>query len=461
MPELLSLIDARVPSCTCGGSRYRVTTYWLFMVSVLYWPRSWLGAQGSGEGKVKTMEIQRLEVERYKVYQDANELRLRPLTILVGGNNSGKSTLSRTMPLLAGGFLVDRPDEAPMPLESFGLKYGDSFEDLITDRAVHGNVKLVVTFKEMSLSFKIQNVFSQGEPQQVIQSWAAKTSAGQSCCLERQRLDKEDYEVRSDGSSDQDQRVVEVRWLGLRPRFDGAMPWLADALGELSSWARGIRYLCSPRELIGSPFTAPTRVPATIGATGRDTPLMLASSDSLLHQVEQWYRRAFEVRLDIWRPSGGPCSLRVKSGAESPWVGIERAGQGLSQVLPVVLHCISAKDAGPGVDIVEHPEAELHPQAHSEIADLILDHLPGPQRPLIVETHSEVLLLRVRRRIAEGKIDPDQVGIFWVENEEGRYATLRQIELTPDGEVKGWPEGVFLEDYEEIIAIRRAARGRS
>ncbi len=409
------------------------------------------------------MEIQRLTVERYKVYQDNNEVELRPLTILVGGNSSGKSTLSRAVPLLAGGFLVDRPDEEPLPLESFGLRYGDSFEDLITDRAVHGNVKLAAAFKGRELEIEIQNVVSQREPpRQVVQSWAAKALGGQSCQLKRQHLDRDLYQETStggDGSSEQ--REVEVHWLGLRPRFDSAEPWLTDALVELSSWARGIRYLCSPRELIGSPFTAPTRVPATIGASGRDTPLMLAASESLVHQVDRWFLKAFGVRVDIWRPSGGPCALRVKFGADSPWVATEQAGQGLSQVLPVVLHCISAKDAGPGVDIVEHPEAELHPQAHSEIADLILDHLPGPQRPVIVETHSEVLLLRVRRRIAEGKIDADQVRVYWVGIEKGGYAKLRPVELTSGGEVEGWPEGVFLEDYDEIIAIRRAARDRA
>ena len=147
---------------------------------------------------------------------------------------------------------------------------------------------------------------------------------------------------------------------------------------------------------------------------------------------------------------GGPaCAANVR---------LVQSGQGLSHVLPVVVTALTARAAGPGVDIIEHPEAELHPAAHADIAELLLDNLAGPARPLVVETHSEMVLLRARRWIAEGRLPAENVLVYWVHTDPGRGSILQKIRISESGEMDSWPDGVFIEDYEEILAIRRAAR---
>ena len=166
------------------------------------------------------------------------------------------------------------------------------------------------------------------------------------------------------------------------------------------------------------------------------------------------------MRVEV-RQQGDISLVEVREEGARTSVAISQAGQGLSQVLPVAVQCITAHEQGPGVDIIEHPEAELHPSAHASIADLLIDHLPGRVRPAIIETHSEVLLLRIRHRVAQGRLDPEDVMIYWVyRDEEIGSAALRPVKITPAGEVTDWPEGVFLENYEEVVAIRQAARQR-
>ena len=140
---------------------------------------------------------------------------------------------------------------------------------------------------------------------------------------------------------------------------------------------------------------------------------------------------------------------------------IEQAGRGLSHVLPVVVTALSARRAGRGIDVIEHPEAELHPAAHADIAELLLENLAGPARPLIVETHSEMILLRARRWVAEGRLPAGHVLVYWAHTEPGRGSMLEKIGIRENGEMETWPDGVFIEDYEEILAIRRAARRRA
>lgn len=91
-------------------------------------------------GACMAWRITSLTVERYKLYERACTLELRPLTLLIGSNNAGKSALARALPLVLGALARGVADEQVLPLESFGLTHGRSFEDLITDRAVHGHI---------------------------------------------------------------------------------------------------------------------------------------------------------------------------------------------------------------------------------------------------------------------------------------------------------------------------------
>ncbi|MFC1605222.1 DUF3696 domain-containing protein, partial [Planctomycetota bacterium] len=107
-----------------------------------------------------------------------------------------------------------------------------------------------------------------------------------------------------------------------------------------------------------------------------------------------------------------------------------------------------------GCLIVEQPEIHLHPAAQANLADLFV-HYANEGKQLVVETHSEHLLLRVRRRIAEGKISPDKVRIFLVEK-SGTSTRIRCLKLEKNGHFQRWPKGFFEEGYKEAMAIAEA-----
>jgi predicted ATPase len=79
-------------------------------------------------------------------------------------------------------------------------------------------------------------------------------------------------------------------------------------------------------------------------------------------------------------------------------VDIRSVGQGISQLLPVLMQCLLAKPGGSLV-IVEQPELHLHPRLESQLADFFLA-CARTGRQIFVETHSEHLINRLRLRIA-------------------------------------------------------------
>lgn len=410
---------------------------------------------------VAGVELRHFSLERYKGYARRTEVELAPLTILVGPNNSGKTALAQAVPLLAGGLAPSDGDAGePLPLESYGIRHGQTFEDLVTGRVVHGRLRLSVTLRgesgESSLSATVTNVVAPGRmPERQISDWRLRND-GREIAAQRQGFgESSNYRVSGPGASP---GLRPLAWRGLLPKRPHALSdWIGPTLSAMESWAAGLRHLRCPRHLLPSPFRASERASANIGPEGRDSPLALASDDELRESVRNWYRKTFGARIDLVA-QGNYLDLVTGTPLRDDDVSIGQAGRGLSHVLPVVVSALSARRAGPGVDVIEHPEAELHPAAHAEIAELLLENLAGPARPLIVETHSEMILLRARRWVAEERLPASHVLVYWVHAEPGQGSRVDRIGIRKDGEMETWPDGVFIEDYEEILAIRRAAR---
>ncbi|RYZ75918.1 MAG: hypothetical protein EOP04_32710, partial [Proteobacteria bacterium] len=93
---------------------------------------------------------------------------------------------------------------------------------------------------------------------------------------------------------------------------------------------------------------------------------------------------------------------------------IADVGFGISQILPVIVQCFLSKTNS--FTVIEQPEIHLHPKMQADLTDLFIEVLGDEKdKCLIVETHSEYLLNRLRLRIAQGKISRDDVAIYFVE----------------------------------------------
>ena len=409
------------------------------------------------------MQLVKLAFSKYKGYAGLTEFSLAPLTILVGPNNSGKTALAKSVQLLAGGLApVEAKIIEPLPLESGGILHGNSFEDLVTGRSAHGHLELSATFrdnaKNISLSATIANVLAPSRPaQRQIRDWTAQ------CQGQKVRFSKQDYgevslyEIRT---SDPDYIAKDrpVNWRGLIPlELDDIDSSIGETLDRMRTWASSVRHLACPRRVDLSPFVSKNHDETDLGPCGENTPKALAADDSLRESVREWYQANFGVTVDI-AAQGAYSELVASASARDTTISLSLSGLGISHVLPVVAMALTAKKAGQGVDVIEHPEAELHPAAHGCVADLLIGNIVGPERPLIIETHSEIVLLRARRWVAEGRLDPEHVLIYWVQTEPDVGSTLNKIEIDHQGNVSDWPEGVFIESYDEIMALRRAAR---
>ncbi len=104
-------------------------------------------------------------------------------------------------------------------------------------------------------------------------------------------------------------------------------------------------------------------------------------------------------------------------------------GAGVSQVIPVV---VAALEGRAGFTLVEQPEIHVHPAVQVGLGDLFIQSVTqdGPRRTMLIETHSEHLILRLLRRIRETteKELPDGAPSFSADKLSVLY-----VETDPDG----------------------------
>ena len=139
-------------------------------------------------------------------------------------------------------------------------------------------------------------------------------------------------------------------------------------------------------------------------------------------------------------------------------------GVGISQMVPVIVAALWKQG---GVLGIEQPELHVHPAIQVGMGDLFIraaasdpDKFPSG-KTLIIETHSEHIMLRLLRRIreqTEEELPPgilgltqDDLSVIYVESgpDGVRFQSLR---VAPDGDfVDHWPQGFFEERAEELF----------
>jgi predicted ATPase len=142
-------------------------------------------------------------------------------------------------------------------------------------------------------------------------------------------------------------------------------------------------------------------------------------------------------------------------------VTIADLGFGVSQLLPILVLCLQA-EAG-SLLIFEQPEIHLHPRIQANLADFFLGAAQLNRGCILIETHSDHFINRLRRRIAEDTTDTlrDLVGVHFVRGRAGgRGASIEQLQVDRYGAIENWPPDFLPEAADEAGAILRAAIGK-
>jgi len=131
----------------------------------------------------------------------------------------------------------------------------------------------------------------------------------------------------------------------------------------------------------------------------------------------------------------------------------------MNQALPLVVRA-NVADRPDSIIVLEQPELHLHPAAHGDLAELFAKSAKENNQTFIIETHSENIILRLRKLIVENDFGftKDDLIIYWIEDAELKGKELREITVDEEGILSDWPEGIFNEGMKEILEMQKALR---
>jgi len=218
------------------------------------------------------------------------------------------------------------------------------------------------------------------------------------------------------------------------------------------STAIGTKGEYTPAVLLSHDRCSSNPVPRPVGDD-----VLLENGEFSLRELTQEWLQAFGVAqaLHVEDTSFGPV-LRVRERENGKWVSLNHVGVGVSQLLPVIVLCLMTPPGS--VILLEQPELHLHPALQQRLGDFLLA-CARAGRQLIVETHSEHIVSRLRRRIAETPDDGlvHMVRILFAEKNEHGETEFRHVQPNEYGGIEDWPKGFFDQSASEAQEILRAA----
>ena len=453
--------------------------------------------------------ITQLRLNNFKSWKDTDNIALKPITGFFGPNSSGKTSLLQALLLMKQ--TVESRDRTA--LFNFGddeslVDLGD-FVSVLHKRNVEDSLKI-------SLSWNLKEKFFVPEPysgrvvsagESINFQVEARARAIQranyvsleSMCycfghltagmnlLRAARVAEYEVFIRNshiDNSNIFGLNILQRRhsWSsyefpGLAGRVLGEVEFLSDLEHDLELLLEDTHYLGPYRAFPHRTYRRSASHPGGIGADGRlmvdamlsarerreriDLTNEPRSSIDIDEYIAQWLKKLGLV--DSFRVSaltqGRPIyEVLVRKSVDSIEVPLSEVGFGVSQILPVLVLCFYAE---PGSTLIfEQPEIHLHPAVQSALADVFIDAYKLRGIQIVFESHSEHLLRRLQRRIAEEHIPEDDVGLFFCSIGKEGYSTLEELNVDQFGNISNWPKGFFGDQFGEIAAMSEAALQR-
>ncbi len=192
-------------------------------------------------------------------------------------------------------------------------------------------------------------------------------------------------------------------------------------------------------------------VPA--GATQSMLGVMTAEPHSIAMATTALTKLGVASRVEVVRPAPGYAGITVQDIRTGRRDNLADVGFGVSQVLPIIVHLATAPRNS--LILIEQPELHLHPETQGALVDVLLDLAEARNLVLLVESHSENMLLRLRRHVASGRVSPDEARIYVANN---GFVNLAGVDAQGGVDMSVFPEDFFEEEWLEAVELAKAAR---
>ncbi len=431
-----------------------------------------------------------LRWRHFRSFEDTGWINIRPITVFIGENSSGKTSILAPLLMLKQTL---ESNNASCPLRTNGeLFNAGSYENLIyrhdKGRELIFSIRRTGTRKtkqgEHPWEFSFTFANDARDPLiPILKSFEVKESGGDLLLCREMEENGQYYTIKGkDISLSKNPFSKEIKESG--PEYflfqSDPLNFLAKqqqedkdivlgqgekayintttlAAHEIKKFLKNISFIGPLREHPKRSYDVSADDLKHVGIYGEHAPEILfrRHGDKRIEIINEWIKKFnFGVELACEEIAAGVFTIFFRRPKTSLHINLADTGFGLSQVLPLIVQCFFGEDDN--LIIIEQPEIHLNPKLQAILADLFYA-VSKKKKNIIVETHSEHIILRLRRLIAEQKLSPKDVGIYYSEKVDDR-SKIVEIPIENDGHINPdkWPERFFEDALHEAFALALA-----
>jgi len=437
--------------------------------------------------------ITEYQIKNFKCFADTGTVQLGAITVLLGRNNSGKSSLIQPLQMLAQTLAAD--DSTIQLATHEPHDFGGYFE-WVHRGQVNRDFSCSFTIDQVTLA-SVSRTSQREKPRRYRLSLGLTFSLRRQ--VESQWLYLQRFKLKLDPLQESGEPMAWVIQLNHRrkpvaatfnnERIDVSGLEMINCLPATLKWDKPVSPFVSDyavilpphyfysmdrpvRDALDMAMVEPMRpaIPRVLRSNersprsgGSTTHILAGLLRARTRRLKEWAE--FQHYINRWFGSVAECftgfdievvdesrelfALVGKDCTTGARVNLADMGFGIAQAFPIFVRLFYSWEGQ--IIVIEEPELHLNPAAQGMIFDAVVEYATQG-RQIIVETHSEHFVLRMRRRSLEQPELRGLIRVHYVERHDNQ-SVLTPLPLTEEGRLDNWPMGFLNEAFAESVEL--------
>ncbi len=423
--------------------------------------------------------LEKIKLQNFKLHKDTT-LEIKPITLFIGQNNSGKSSIFQALQLIKQN-LKNQVYVLVPPLPTAFTSYYlypnilidiGNFEDILRKNERFIGISMEGNIPSKNRALKDKGIESlQIRYEMKFQNNGLKYHSGEikggEYHLEWDWRDKGETKI-----SPKTLKIDEIEF-NLQTQNVISQPIYSSGLSSSSTFPYEIQANADELKdgLLNSIGDFISSIHAIYGLRGfeknsyplSDTPpsdtdfmflydrslainSLLPYNRELESQLSSWFKNLLGVEIGFELLPGKTVKIKAKNAyGETSFIN---EGLGIHQVLFMFLPI--ALSPSSHTFLIEEPEAHLHPKAQSDITSTFIKILKNESKQFLIATHSEHILFGFLNALAKKEISLDEIVIYYFKNENG-VSVITKLNIDEYGRVAGGLPGFFEQNIRNVI----------
>lgn len=427
--------------------------------------------------------LKELRISNFRLFDDEVTLRFRPITVLIGRNNSGKSSIIKFLLMLQQSLSIGSPDLLRSEGDKVHFGPFESLKNSLTQK------------QQLEFELKVSDPHTLGgglrnylkyegylkpdetdiEEDRLLYATSAMIpydtdggNGGKHLEHETRVLLDSEEKLTLDNLPNENNKLLKFpsyRESRLNAKVGEQAPaaYLAkeeaqeNIVAVLQRNIEALKHLRAVRAEPARIIEASSPPPRDVGQDGRYTlPHLqkLMEVQPVYNFIQPHIRAVAGVREIIFEHLSvidRVFAVNDKTGAKTY---IDDFGFGVSQCLPIFVQgALMPRHAHL---MIEQPEAQLHPTAQLELGSFFADLWKKREVGSIIETHGDNILLRLQRLVARGDLSTEDVSVAYFANDEEKdnMPIIKNLDINENGSVEdGLPMEFFGKSLDEVLQM--------